>query len=288
MSAANKPAFCGQANGAFVALLGDPATSAGARLRIASVVAEMVPRTVDDSLAPSVTAMLNDVTDAVAYLGVKVANNEVPLALQTNAAAQTTVDLLKAVVAAVGKHQTGPIAEYTAEWGIKDLIFFNHSNTLTLLKPAAKGQLVDADLALLKARVGMYQQGIPESPFSDSFFSLVLFDPATWAIMTPAQQLATVQETSDLLASIGQRVAQQPANQRQLIDAAKDIAEQMLNIQLFQQSPTLKSALTTISGISALTSGAQVATYCGSLFAALQTVPQFLNLTPPPTVPQGQ
>jgi hypothetical protein len=97
------------------------AAPAPARFNLALVVEAVAVRTHSHQLAPAITALLNDPSDAVVLAGVEAAGDVIPDALVNDSGSAQTAALMGALVNAVKNHSSQPIGGWIAKQAIDDL-----------------------------------------------------------------------------------------------------------------------------------------------------------------------
>jgi len=266
-----------------------PSANAPARLNLALVVDSVADRTHSHQLAPAITALLGDQSDAVVLVGVEAAGDIIPDALSNDAASTNTAALMKALVSAVANHSTPPLGGWIAKQAIDDLDpIVDQTGQLGSLAGNALSLLADTMMDLEQTRIDLYKDAIPESPRADDGSSLLLLENKYYSQLTPKEQTRAIQEASDLIGCIGGRIGSGGINENiDMVNALKREASQLGT--LAQAAGFSNSSLTqAVSGIQVLngTSPATaVQSACQAIFPALQSSgPQFASLNPPPTL----
>jgi hypothetical protein len=187
----------------------DPRVRLNTAIVVARVAKEASKDTNNARLAPIVTEMLADESEAVVLWAVKASKFLIP-AILSNAVSRQNNTLLPAFMKAVQKQiKSGPIVQSAFE--------------SLRVEPSAVGQanwnavvplIVDPIHQLLAIRIDEYKKGIPPLAYSESTVTAFLCLRTVWNAQTKAQQKRTVQEISNLIGVASQRFGTATSIQR--------------------------------------------------------------------------
>lgn len=282
---AYEEAYSSALNHEFSSLLSQPNTAVNTRLNIGIIIAQLQGKT--ENLAPSVVQLLQDKSSPVAMWGEKAAGAILPVAVQDPAFNGGMRDkVLSAVVDAVAAHPDGPVGGMVADEAYRAINPKMNDWPAGLFPPPnALVALIDANLKLQKSRIDIYKKaGVPESPLSDTYASyLLLGNNNVWSAMSPAQQLAAVQQASDLVSLAGQRAANRPNNQNdELIIALNEEGEWIIALGTTLQDQNIQTAGSDVYHLSVASPANNILAACKEVYPAMQA--EWQTLLEPPTV----
>ena len=153
------------------------------RLNAAIAAAKVAEKNDNEKLVPTITALLNDKSEAVALWGMKAAKFVIPRGADG-------ARLIGQVVDAAKRYPSSTTVAYQA----------------LVSGPAPTPALIDALHNLMKSRIDLYQKDIPADPVAEYLAMLQLVDTKWWGAQNPAQQQKTIELMTHLAAVAGQRV----------------------------------------------------------------------------------
>jgi hypothetical protein len=273
----------------FADALSKPDTSARVRVNMAIVAGTISQTSKVVTLIPVIETLLTDKSDAVVLLAEKAANNVIPSALSSTTLAKVDLDnFLAAIAKGVTDHPAAPIGGDIAEVAYRAL---NPIVQGIDVPPAVLKSLADVNLSLQSARLKLYQSasaGIPENPQADTYASSFLLDhQRTWPNLDAKEQLASIQNASDLISMAGQRAAKMPGTNEELIQAINREGKFLQYVEAANFSnPTLDADLVTISkGLSVGSLPEVILESCTKIYPALKDAsPMLADLQAPPSL----
>jgi adenosyl cobinamide kinase/adenosyl cobinamide phosphate guanylyltransferase len=201
-------------NNAFITHLGPKANSTvRQRLNIGIVTARVAYASQNVALQQTTILLINDPAEPVVLWGLKAAQPQMPLVLQTKIPGQQIPPLLAAIKPAVFKHPSGPV-------------FAEAYEALTAVDPQVVQQLV----MLWGNRLGQYQaKELPDDPAVDGLpvFTLTTSQMWTKVLVNNALQTKAMQMISDQISVAAQWADQTPAGEKhdQLVKLAVPCAQ---------------------------------------------------------------
>lgn len=254
------------------------------RLNAAIVAAKVADKTNSPRLRGAALAFLGDKEDSVALWGVKTARAVVPATFAAQGAAASP-DVIRAVTETALKRKSGPITA-EAYQTLAPKIATDTKNVEPLVKAA-----VPELLRLMAARNQMYMTGTPDEPTAENTALLFLSYEPVWNAMPDQQKQAAkqaaMQRVSDLVGLAGQRAATASRTEMERLVPLLQQAGKALQVIAARQGDAgkaLEIAAANLAKVNLSTPGAQAASAAAAVYPAVKALPQFADLTPPPTV----
>jgi hypothetical protein len=211
-------AYAKSVNDHLLALVKAPTSKFRAKLEAGMAAAQVAQDARDIQLLPTVAALMDDPSTAVALVGLKAAGNIMPYVLaQAPAQAQA---LLNEVVKTVQTHPDPPLGGAIVDeayTGLLQPLVFGGGPVKA--GPAQVEQfVVPTVFSLEKIRLDIYKNQIPANPFADTVGVVILLTPSVFTNangggLTPKEQIAALQMTSDLTSVLTQWAALVRGNQ---------------------------------------------------------------------------
>ncbi len=269
-------------NGALTPVLSSP--NVAARLNAAIAVARIAEKTSSAALAPAVTTLLADKSEAVRLWALRAAKFVLPAVLQTNAASGNT--LINAIVTA-GKSDPGGMLMSDAYEALS--LNFTDSAKYT---PAQWTTMVGATVPVLlktaSERAEMYKTGIPPTPAAEKPALTILTTNSIWRVETVAQQVQTVQLLSDLLSLAANRAtALQGPDREQVLLLVQHVGRVIWVAGANVNDNNVKAITPPITTIGANTTNDKILAAVAPVYPALIKVKGWEKLTPPPSLGEG-
>lgn len=248
-----------------------------ARLNAAIVASHVGDKVKSAHLHDVAMLMIADKDESIVLWGIKTAQSVVPASFAAMGAAAKT-DLIDAVEKAAESRKSGMIAVEAYE----------------VLAPRVTGTTISAPLVnavlppllkLMSIRNQQYIHGLPDEPAAENAPLLFLTLGPVWNTLTPAQRVAEMQQISDLVGMAGQRYATASrTDQEILLPLLKQAGSALIVVGQEAGSVPLQTAAGAISKLNLSVPAATISSATAAIFPAIQAVPAFANLTPPPTV----
>jgi hypothetical protein len=241
------------------------------RLLAGIVAARVAERVNNTNLEEVGAALLNDNSDAVALWGMRTARYVIPWILRNP---MQDRGLVKQVVPAVQGHANVPM--------IADAYSAFDVGTNAGAEPTSRG--VARTLELVNMRVQQYLNGIPDDPGADAIGTTFMTREQVWKQLKPDQRVAVVQGISDLLAAMGQRAAAEDrANLPRVYAGIQPVAAALVVIANNENASALRDLLTPLTArITPTTTGADTQATIQKIYPAIQAIPAFAAVKPPP------
>jgi hypothetical protein len=261
-------------NNAFITHLGPKANSSvRQRLNIGIVSARVAYASQNVALQQTTILLIDDPAEPVVLWGLKAAQPQVPLVLQTKIPGQKIAPLLAAIKPAVFKHPSGPV-------------FAEAYEALTAVDP----QVVEQLLMLWGNRLAQYQaKELPDDPAVDGLPVFTLTTSQMWknVLTQPALQTKVMQMISDQLSVAAQWADQTPAGEKhdQLVKLVVQCAQGCVVVGSNLKNQALATAATPAANVKVetLPPGTKVLPMVSpAVVDAIKAA--FPNVQPPPPV----
>lgn len=280
-------AFSSEINAQVVAAMGT--ADLRAKLNMGVLVASVAEAVNNDRLDGATRALLKDKTLAVRIWGLKASQFVLP-ALFRNPMTSRNPAMLADIVAATEAappDAVGSGAAYRAAYLSLSLGVNPTSNKRPDLNAAT--QTIPLVLELFQNRVKMMREKgtIDDAPADAKTATFFLTHPNVWDMLTPDQQVATVQSMSDMIWLVAQKAAKSDAKQAGLLwPYIKEAANQFWVIGDRVKSVELRDSVKLAQRVGDRVSGDEFLSVTQGIFPVLQKLQQFSSLTPPPTLPE--
>lgn len=233
------------------------------RLNAAIAAAKVAEKNDNEKLVPTITALLNDQSEAVALWGMKGAKFVIPRGPEGAKLVSRVVDSAKRFPS------SSTVAYQTLAAG-----------------DAPTPDAIDAIHKLMEARSALYSNGVPPDALADTIGMRRLVDSKWWQAQTAAQQTKTSQLLINLAGAASQRVQANVSNDERESMAAfvRQINRCVAAIAELQTKPALKKKMDDgVRGLVNAASAQQIAQQADAIVAAVREA--FPTLTAPPQLP---
>lgn len=239
------------------------------RLNAAIVAAKVAEGAQNAALAPAVTALVSDPSDAVAWWALRAAKSVIPH------------DNGQLVLVIVQIGQTRPGVAHAAY----DALAIAHAaipgaNTARVLSATTS-----AVHAILRSRIDQYKTGIPSDPLAESRAMSYLVGKKEYETQTAAQRLTTAQMISDLLSMAAKRAADVANDKRmELAIMIGKVGGAASVVGQREGNPTVEQLGGTINRLPRNATAEEMQAAVKPLFTALTGIEKFRKLTAPPEI----
>jgi hypothetical protein len=255
------------------------------RLNVAVTAARVAEKANNVRLAPLVTQLLSDESQAVVLWAVKACKHLISPLLTSAVGANDP--LIPAFVAAAEKYaNNGPMIQSVYEALKNDAV----QNAVTPPANWAKQAptIVKLMQDVLAKRIELYvKEGIPEMPMAETIATNFLTSQNVFKSQTPQQQLQTVQLCSDLIGAAGQRIASASTNQQyDMIEMLKKVGGGLtvLGQYVLNKGTQTDAAVKPLTQMMVSTAPTEVATRAEAVYPQLVKISEFSKLNAPPKI----
>ncbi|MBC8108612.1 MAG: hypothetical protein H7Z14_18655 [Anaerolineae bacterium] len=232
------------------------------RLNAAIAVAKVSEKNDNEKLVPTITALLNDKSEAVAIWGMKAAKFVIPRGAEG-------AKLITQVVAAAQRFPSSTTIAYQA----------------LISGPGPSAPVIDAIHLLMKARIDLYNTEIPPDPLAEFPAMLQLVDTKWWNAQNAAQQQKTIQLLTHLASVAGQRVVLNDTaeNRDAMSSMIKKISGSIGAIAINTNKPALENKMNELTkGLGKTMTAQQIAAVGAGMVTAIRA--EYSTVGPPPTL----
>jgi len=245
------------------------------RLNTAVIVARVAEHSPNAALQPLILKLLSDDSEATRLWALKAAKAILPAAVSSGG---PTLNQVVDAVVKIGKETTsGPVVQ-----SVYDALAIDDKTTGNKVLAVAVPALHD----VLAARIGRYQNEIPDEPLSEGVATIYLTSKSVWIAQSEAQRLATMQLMSDLIGVAAQRTSGASNEQKlELIEMIRRAGKAIQVLALVMNKPAYSAAAQPAASLILTATADQCLAAAKQVYGALSEMPECKGkLTPFPTI----